>query len=168
MPDIFVPQDTTGISSWLIEVNNKGIILQYSFEYTDQNRAKLAEYTTQEDLHAYLEKQNLVQQFVRYADKKGVKRRNLLIQKSRKLLQRNLYASIIYNMLGREEYIRYINQDDATVQKAVEVLEKGEAFPQAPEPETENDHADKDRIAQGDSPTEDPAQIFRLARAANC
>ena len=54
------------------------------------------------------------------------------------------------------------------VKKALEVLKKGEAFPQAPEPETENDHADKDRIAQGDSPTEDPAQIFRLARAANC
>ena len=168
MPDIFVPQDTTGVSSWLIEVNSKGIILQYSFEYTDKNRAKLNEYTTGEDLLQYLQSQNLVQQFVRYADKKGVKRRNLLIQKSRKLLQRNLYASIIYNMLGREEYIRYINQDDATVQKALEVLEKGEAFPQAPQSETEENHADKDRIAQGDFPTEDPAQIFRLARAANC
>lgn len=168
MPDIFVPQDTTGISSWLIEVNNKGIILQYSFEYTDKNRTKLAEYTNQEDLHDYLAKQNLVQQFVRYADKKGVKRRNLLIQKSRKLLERNLYASIIYNMLGREEYIRYINQDDATVQKALEILEKGEAFPQAPEPQTEKNDADKDRIAQGDIFTEDPAQLFRLAHTTKC
>ena len=168
MPDIFVPQDTTGISSWLIEVNNKGIILQFGFEYTDRNRAKLAEYTTQEDLHAYLEKQNLVQQFIRYADQKGVKRRNLLIQKSRKLLQRNLYASIIYNMLGREEYIRYINQDDATVQKALEVLEKDEAFPQAPEPQTEENDADKDRIAQGDIFTEDPAGLFRMACATSC
>ena len=168
MPDVFVPQDTTGITSWLIEVNNKGIILQYSFEYTDQHRAKLNEYTTGEDLLKYLQRQNLVQQFVRYADKKGVKRRNLLIHKSRKLLERNLYASIIYYMLGREEYIPYINQDDSTVQKALDILKKGEAFPQAPQPSTEKTDADKNRIAQGDVFTEDPAQIFRLARAASC
>ena len=170
MPDIFVPQDTTGVTSWLIEVNNKGIILQYSFEYTDKNRAKLNEYTTAEDLHAYLQKQNLVQQFVRYADQKGVKRRNLLIHKSRKLLERNLYASIIYNMLGREEYIRFVNQSDATVQKALDVLQKGEAFPKAPETpvNAEENDADEDRIAQGDLLTEDPSQFFRLARTTSC
>lgn len=169
MPDVFVPQDTTGVTSWLIEVNNKGVILQYSFEYTDQNRAKLSEFNRQEDLLEYLQRQNLVPQFVRYADRKGVKRRNLLIQKSRKLLERNLYASIIYNMLGREEYIRYINESDATVKKAQEILEKGEAFPQAPEPQPEETkNADQKRMAQGDIPTEDPAQIFRLARATSC
>ena len=169
MPDVFVPQDTTGITSWLIEVNNKGIILQYSFDYTDKNRAKMAEYTRQEDLLKYLQSQNLIQQFVRYADQKGVKRRNLLIQKSRKLLERNLYASIIYNMLGRQEYIRYINESDATVKKAVEILEKGEAFPQAPDSPTEGTKdANKDRIAQGDLFTENPAEIFRLAHAASC
>ena len=161
---------STGVTSWLIEVNNKGIILQYSFEYTDKNRAKLNEYTTAEDLHAYLQKQNLVQQFVRYADQKGVKRRNLLIQKSRKLLERNLYASIIYNMLGREEYIRFVNQSDATVQKALDVLQKGEAFPKAPETpvNAEENDADEDRIAQGDLFTEDPSQFFRLARTTSC
>lgn len=169
MPDVFVPQDTTGITSWLIEVNNKGIILQYSFDYTDKNRAKMAEYTRQEDLLKYLQSQNLIQQFVRYADQKGVKRRNLLIQKSRKLLERNLYASIIYNMLGRQEYIRYINESDATVKKAVEILEKGEAFPQAPDSPTEGTKdANKDRIAQGDLFTENPTEIFRLAHAASC
>ena len=169
MPDVFVPQDTTGITSWLIEVNNKGIILQYSFDYTDKNRSKMAEYTRQEDLLKYLQSQNLIQQFVRYADQKGVKRRNLLIQKSRKLLERNLYASIIYNMLGRQEYIRYINESDATVKKAVEILEKGEAFPQAPDSPTEGTKdANKDRIAQGDLFTENPAEIFRLAHAASC
>ncbi len=30
MPDVFVPQDTTGVSSYLIEVSNKGLILQFS------------------------------------------------------------------------------------------------------------------------------------------
>lgn len=133
MPDVFVPQDTTGVSSYLIEVSNKGLILQFSFQYTDRNRAKLSEYDNEEDLLKYLRHQGIVEQFVRFADSKGVKRRNLLIHKSYKLLERSLYGNIIYNILGREQYIRYINQSDTTVKKALDILERGEAFPKAPE-----------------------------------
>lgn len=35
-------------------------------------------------------------------------------------------------MLGQEEYIKYINQTDNTVLKAIEVLLNGQAFPTAP------------------------------------
>lgn len=140
MPDIFVPHDTLGYTSYLGEVINKGLTLQFCFQYTDRNRATLSEYADYESLLKYLKRQGIVEQFVRYADSKGVKRRNLLIQKSYKLLERNLYANIIYNMLDKEEYIRYINRDDATVLKALEVLEKGEAFPEAPDrPTPDND-----------------------------
>ena len=94
MPDVFVPQDTTGVSSYLIEVSNKGLILQFSFQYTDRNRAKLSEYDNEEDLLKYLRHQSIVEQFVRFADSKGVKRRNLLIHKSYKLLERSLYGTL--------------------------------------------------------------------------
>ena len=170
MPDIFVPQDTTGITSYLIEVSNKGLILQFSFQYTDRNRAKLNSYKDEESLLEHLKQQGIMEQFIRYASSKGVKRRNLLINKSRQLLERNLYGNIIYNMLGQEEYIRYINQSDATVLKALEILEKGEAFPKAPEAdlttEDRNDDGKEKRVAQANSFLEEPAQIFRLAEHA--
>ena len=50
MPDVFVPQDTTGTSSYLIEVLNKGLTLQFSFQYSDRNRAKLNEFENEEDM----------------------------------------------------------------------------------------------------------------------
>ena len=167
MPDVFVPQDTTGVSSYLIEVSNKGLILQFSFQYTDRNRAKLSEYDNEEDLLKYLRHQGIVEQFVRFADSKGVKRRNLLIHKSYKLLERSLYGNIIYNILGREQYIRYINQSDATVKKALDILERGEAFPKAPEAtpiieDTKDDGKEK-RTAQAGSFVEDPTQLFHYA-----
>lgn len=140
MPDIFVPHDTIGYTSYLGEVVNKGLTLQFCFQYTDRNRGKLSAYEDYETLLKYLKRQGIVEQFVRYADSKGVKRRNWLIQKSHRLLERNLFANIIYNMLDKEEYIRYINKDDDTVLKALEVLKKGEAFPKAPEPSTTTDH----------------------------
>lgn len=171
MPDVFVPQDTTGISSYLIEVSNKGVILQFSFQYTDRNRAKLKEFENEESLLKYLSRQGIVEQFIRFADSKGIKRRNLLIHKSRKVLERNLYGSIIYNMLGREEYVRYINQSDATVQKALEILKDGKAFPQAPETENmetvENEGKEK-RTAQADEHLERPDLFFRYASASVC
>lgn len=164
MPDVFVPRDTTGVTSYLMEVSNKGLLIQFSFQYTDRNRAKLDQFNDETELQKYLEKQNIVEQFVQFAAQKGVKRRNLLINKSRKLLERNLYGNIIYNIQGKEAYIRYINRDDATVLKALEILERGEAFPKAPTTikEEKNDNRKK-RTAQVYSRIEDPAHNFHYA-----
>lgn len=164
MPDVFVPRDTTGVTSYLMEVSNKGLLIQFSFQYTDRNRAKLDQFNDETELQKYLEKQNIVEQFVQFATQKGVKRRNLLINKSRKLLERNLYGNIIYNIQGKEAYIRYINRDDATVLKALEILERGEAFPKAPTTikEEKNDNREK-RTAQVYSRIEDPAHNFHYA-----
>lgn len=164
MPDVFVPRDTTGVTSYLMEVSNKGLLIQFSFQYTDRNRAKLDQFNDETELQKYLEKQNIVEQFVQFAAQKGVKRRNLLINKSRKLLERNLYGNIIYNIQGKEAYIRYINRDDATVLKALEILERGEAFPKAPTTikEEKNDNREK-RTAQVYSRIEDPAHNFHYA-----
>ena len=164
MPDVFVPRDTTGVTSYLMEVSNKGLLIQFSFQYTDRNRAKLDQFKDETELQKYLEKQNIVEQFVQFAAQKGVKRRNLLINKSRKLLERNLYGNIIYNIQGKEAYIRYINRDDATVLKALEILERGEAFPKAPTTikEEKNDNREK-RTAQVYSRIEDPAHNFHYA-----
>lgn len=158
MPDVFVPQDTTGVTSYLTEVLSKGLTIQFTFHYTDSNRDKLKQYDTEESLLNYLSKQGIVEQFIRYADSKGIKRRNILIQKSYKLLEKNLYGNIIYNMLGKEAYIKFFNTTDPTVKKAIEILEKGEAFPQAPlsqEPQNEpKNERKKKTTAQADSTRE--------------
>jgi len=137
MPDIFVPQDTIGVTSYLTTILARGLTIQYAFEYTDRNRQKFNEFDTEEKLLSYLKRQGLVEQFVRFAEKKGVKRRNILIQKSHKLLEKNIYGNIIYNMMGLEAFIKYFNQTDETVNKGIEILEKGKAFPQAPEEQPE-------------------------------
>ena len=137
MPDIFVPQDTTDMTSYFRMAANRGLIIRYSFDYTDQNRSDLLQYETPDQLVDYLKTQKLLNKFAAWAEKKGLKRRNNLMQKSKKLFELSLYGNIIYNMLGMEAYIQYLNQTDKTVLKSLEVLEKGESFPKAPE-ETES------------------------------
>lgn len=137
MPDIFVPQDTTGMTSYYRMAATRGLIIRYTLDYTDKNRNKLKEYDTPQKMEAYLKTQNLLEKFAEYAEKKGLKRRNILMYKSKQLFEESLYGNIIYNMLGIEAYITYSNLTDKTVQKALEILEKGESFPQAPEKTSE-------------------------------
>lgn len=139
MPDIFVPQDTTGMTSYFRMAANRGLIIRYTFDYTDQNRSTLQKYDTPEKMEAYLKGQNLLNKFAAWAEKKGLKRRNNLMMKSRRLFEMSLYGNIIYNMLGMEAYVEYLNESDKTVLKAVEILEKGESFPQAPDPQAATD-----------------------------
>ena len=140
MPDIFVPQDTTGVTSYLQMALKLQLTQKFCFEYTDQNRQKLQKYETADELLKYLQKQNLLEKFARYAESKGLKRRNILMYKSKELFDLNLYGNIIYNMLNMEEYLKYHNQTDKTVQKALEVLEKEESFPKVAEQQLEATH----------------------------
>ena len=140
MPDIFVPQDTTGITSYFSMAVNRRLTIQFAFQYTDKNRQKLQKYDNADDLLKYLKTQNILEKFAQFAESKGLKRRNILMYKSKELFNRNLYGNIIYNMLNMEEYLKFLNQSDKTVLKALEVLEKGESFPQAPEKKLETAH----------------------------
>ncbi len=129
MPDFFVPQDTIGMTSYFRAAANKGLIVRFVFDYTDKNRTKMQEYKTVDELEAYLKKANLLERFAQFAETKGLKRRNILMYKSRHLFEDALFGNIIYNMLGIECSIQYFNRTDKTVLKAIDILEKGESFP---------------------------------------
>ena len=131
-PDIFVPEDTLGMTSYFKEASMSGLILQFAFTYTDDNRPKLNNFKEMMELADYLDSQNMVDRFVNYADKRGLKRRNLLIRKSHKLLDRVIESRIIYNMMDEQAWTQYINQDDPVILKTLEVFKKHEAFPKKP------------------------------------
>jgi carboxyl-terminal processing protease len=90
----------------------------------------------------YLKKQNTVQQFVIYADKRGLQRRNLMIKKSHALLERYINSRIIYNMLDEEAWNEYLNQNDPVVKTALQVFSNHAAFPKLPATNSQN-HSQK-------------------------
>lgn len=129
IPDIFIPQDTTGYTSYLRQLNMNGLFSKFAFEFTDKNRETLKDFSDENELISYLDKHHIINDFINYADENGVKRRNILINKSYELIKRFLYASVIYDRFDMEEYIRYVNQTDKTVEKAIEVIEKYDSNP---------------------------------------
>lgn len=131
-PDIFVPEDTTGFTSYYKQATMSGLILQFAFTYTDDNRPKLNNFKEMMELADYLKKQNLVDKFANYANDKGLKRRNLMIRKSHYLLDRFINSRIIYNMLDEQAWLEYVNEDDATIREALKTFRNNAAFPKAP------------------------------------
>lgn len=131
-PDIFVPEDTSAVTSYYKEAVMSGMILQFAYNYTDINRPRLRTFTEMMQLAAYLRSQNMVNQFVDYADKNGLQRRNLMVRKSHNLLEQYIDSRVIYNMLDEQALNEYLNQNDATVLRALQVFREGKATPQKP------------------------------------
>lgn len=132
-PDIFVPEDTSDVTSYYKQAVMNGLILQFAFSYTDNNRQKMNDFGELHELEKYLNRQGLVNQFANYADKHGLKRRNLMIKKSYALLNRFINGRIIYNMLDEQALTKYLNQDDPVISSAIQVFKNKAAFPEAPE-----------------------------------
>lgn len=132
-PDIFVPEDTTNMTSYYKQAAMSGLILQFAFTYTDNNRQKMKDFKEMLQLADYLKKQNTVEQFVVYADKHGLQRRNLLIRRSHALLEKYIDGRIIYNMLDEQALDEYLNMDDPVISTALRVFARHAAFPQKPE-----------------------------------
>lgn len=121
-PDIFVPEDTTHVTSYYKEAAMSGLILQYAFNYTDQHRPILSKFTEMMPLANYLDRQNLVNDFANYAARYGLRRRNLMIMRSHSLLQNYIDSRIIYNILDEQAWIEYLNLSDETVKAALDVF----------------------------------------------
>lgn len=131
-PDIFVPEDTSDITSYYKEAAMTGLIQQFAFQYTDEHRQQLNEMSTMDDLARYLSRQDLVEQFARYGESHGLKRRNNLIRRSRRPLERYLISRIIYNIMDESDWMQYLNQDDPVISTALDVCRQNNATPQLP------------------------------------
>ena len=121
-PDIFVPEDTSHVTSYYKEAAMSGLILQYAFNYTDEHRPILSKFTEMMPLANYLDRQNLVNDFANYAARYGLRRRNLMIMRSHTLLQNYIDSRIIYNILDEQAWIEYLNLSDETVKAALNVF----------------------------------------------
>lgn len=131
MPDIFVPNDTAGITSYYLNVVNAGLIQKYTFDYTDRNRDRLEKTKDVATLLRMLpDDDTLLQDFVSYSQKAGVAPRWYYINISRDLIVNQLKAMIARNALGVEGYFKVFNELDPTVVSGVEALRTGKAaFP---------------------------------------
>ena len=121
MPDVFVPMDTTGNSQYFERLYRKGLIYTFAYNYADNHRERLSGFKSASEIETYLDKQNILNDFVTYAEKNEVPRDAKGLHDSHDLIYTQLKAYIARNIMGEEGYFPIISRIDNTLQKAIEL-----------------------------------------------
>ncbi len=128
MPDIFVPEDTTGFTSYYLEALNRGLIQRFAGEFAENYRPLLKGKTSLDDLERIMPRDNmLLNNFVSFAAANGLPARWYYINKSRSLLLNQLKAVIARDLIGFNSFLEILNQRDTTVKRAVDILNDGKS-----------------------------------------
>ena len=132
MPDILIPRDTSHITSYYNSVMNKGLLYQFTIEYAARNYKSLSAFKTYQDLYAYLQQLPVLSEFTDYAEHKGVKKRPMLINISRNLIEKSIQSYIVRHFFDYAGFYPVFQKDDVTLRRAVQVLEEGRWRPEIP------------------------------------
>ncbi len=128
MPDVFVPEDTTGFTSYYIEASNMGLVQKFAREMADSYRPMMKGVKTVENMERVMARDNsLLTAFVDYAARNGLPARWYYINKSRNLLINQIKACIARDLVGYDAFIQILNEQDAAVIKALEDLNAGKS-----------------------------------------
>jgi len=119
MPDVFVPADTTGNSTYLFKLIQKGLVYQYAFDYADKHRVELSHLKRGTEFMALLKKGSIFSDFLQYAVKNGVPNNEAGIRISGKVIETQLMAYIARNIIGEEGFYSIISNIDNTLLEAV-------------------------------------------------
>ncbi len=126
MPDVFVPEDTTGVTGWYVQVANKGLLQRYAYTVADKYRALAKDVRTPEQLLRILPReQTMLQGFVDYAARNGVPARWYYINQSRDVILTQLKAIIARDLVGDDAFFKILNESDPAVTQALKEIESG-------------------------------------------
>ena len=134
IPDIFVPQDTTSITSYYIAIANAQIIPQFVLKFVQSNRAMLSEAKDHKQLLRMLNNnEQLLNDFVDFAAEHGIPARWYYINQSRDLIIKTIKALIARDLFGQSAFYPIYNRNDKTVDAALKAFSKHQAaFPILP------------------------------------
>lgn len=120
MPDFFVPADTLGFSEYYSKITQKGLVYQFALDYADANRKELSKLKSVAEFDSQLQKANILNLFVAFADKKGVKPNQADIKTSSRIIESQVKAYIARNIIGEEGFYPIIKNIDNTLLQAIE------------------------------------------------
>ncbi len=120
MPDFFVPEDTSRVTTYYRDVLNQGLLQQFAYEYCDLNRDDLITAKDIDQLMGKLPSNDvLLNSFVQYARSNGVAPRWYYINISQPLIVNQIKNWIARNILGLEGHVRIANSTDIAVSEAL-------------------------------------------------
>jgi carboxyl-terminal processing protease len=128
MPNVFIPRDTTGMTEYYSQVARQGLVYRFAFNYADNHRSSLTGFNNAEEINRYLDSQDLMEGFIRFAESQEVKRNNEQIARSGEIIHTQIKAYIARNIMDNEGFYPIIGKIDEALKRAVILLEEGKAM----------------------------------------
>lgn len=123
MPDIFIPMDTVGITRYYTQVWDSNTLYRYTLRYADKHREALDSVENLDELDSLLSADDLMGDFVRYAEQQGIATNRRELKISHDIILAQLRAYIGRNALGDDSGFYYnIYPIDNVMRRAVEEL----------------------------------------------
>lgn len=125
MPDIFVPSDTTFISNYLAQLNSKGILYEYCFEYANEHRENLSKLGLDAFDQTFGVDSEMMNEITLKAEAAGIEFSAIEYQKSEKMLRTQVKAMIARNIWRDTGFYKIFNKVDPAVNMAKALLNDG-------------------------------------------
>jgi len=123
MPDQFVPLESGEKYVYYNQLLNKGVMNDFAFDYTDTHRNELSRYRDFKQFNQQFRiSDKMFEDLLGYADKAGITRDQKSILSGKEVITELIKALIGRNIFDNEGFYPVLNQSDATVQKAIGVL----------------------------------------------
>ncbi len=130
LPDIFVPMDTSKYYNYYNQLNRKNVVYTQALGFIDKNRDDIkAKYS---DFGAFKSKfeipEALIDRIVAEGEKEGIAKNQASLDFARPLMKRQIKALVARDLFSVSHYYEIMNEDDTTIQKALDVLKQNGAY----------------------------------------
>ena len=123
MPDVFVPRDTSYISSFYRRAVGLGFLVSFSTKYIDSKRVEYTrEYPDFETFDASFKSDEIFEAYLSSEKEKGYEPSQEDLERSSKMLKCQLKALVARALFSENEFYRVINNEDEDFKAAVQEI----------------------------------------------
>lgn len=124
MPDYFVAHDTTVYNKLYKNLSLGSHLYGFAFQYADRNRKELSKIKSWQAMQKHIMDSNYISEFKKYLADKKVEFTEQEFADCQSIVENILQSYIARTILGDEGFYPIYNQQDETLKKALEVMEK--------------------------------------------
>ena len=131
MPDIFVPQDTTGYTPYWASMIRSGMVTEFMNAYIDEVRASLSQKYKEFSLFKrdYQVPDEVVEELVAFAERKNLSRDEAALKISLPLMRVQMKALIARVLFDAGAYVQLMNEwNDPAYNMALEVIKEWDRY----------------------------------------
>jgi len=118
-PDVFIPLDTTGRSSYLSQLFVKGALNQFCFEYADKNRKQLLGMSLEKFRSSFNFDEKMLHNLLVFSEKLGVKPNPAEAAISKPIIKNIVKSGIARQIWGNDGFYPILNEEDKGIEKAL-------------------------------------------------